>query len=351
MPFERTADIEQPTVLTPRSWRWAFDAPVTGLVFSRAGSHLGAALGDGSVRMVVRDSPDPEPRTVMAHDGAVLCLRRDLGPGAFLSGGDDGRLVRIGADGTREVVLSAPGQWIDTIAVAETARAVALGREVRVLDPAGNETGRSADHPSTVSGLAFNPKGKRLAVSHYGGVTLWWTASLGGTPTRLTWRGSHIGVSWSPDAGYVMTATQDNELHGWRLSDGADMRMSGYARKVRSLDWIARPPCLLTAGSSGVTAWPFAGKGPMGQAPLEFGFKGRSLVTVVAAHPRRPLAAFGYDDGEVRLAELSGGGMAVIKPAGDGKVTSIAWSPDGAALGIGTDDGAVCLVDLSKGAA
>src|SRR6516164_5914437 len=32
--------------------------------------------------------------------------------------------------------------------------------------------GETADHPSTVTGLAFNPKGKRLAVSHYGGVTL-----------------------------------------------------------------------------------------------------------------------------------------------------------------------------------
>lgn len=44
---------------------------------------------------------------------------------------------------------------------------------------------RTSDHSSTVSGLAFNPKGKRLAVAHYGGVTLWWTATLGQTPNRL----------------------------------------------------------------------------------------------------------------------------------------------------------------------
>lgn len=348
MSLDQIAAIERPTILAPQTWRWEFDAAVTGLVFTRSGRHFGVALGDGTLRVAVRTEPERELNTIAAHDGAILCLRRDLGSDAFLSGGDDGRLVRVGTDGTREVLLHAPGQWIDTIAVTGTARAAALGGEVRLFDPAGKETGRSADHPSTVSGLAFNPKGKRLAVSHYGGVTLRWAASLGGTPKRFKWRGSHIGISWSPDGNYVMTATQESELHGWRLSDGADMRMTGYAKKVRSLDWIAKPSYLVSSGAESVIAWPFSGSGPTGKTPVEFGYKGRQLVATVAAHPNRPLVAFGYDDGEVRVTELPIGRMVSVKPAGEGKVTSIAWSPDGAALGIGTEDGAVCLMDLSK---
>ena len=86
------------------------------------------------------------------------------------------------------------------------ARAVAVGKDVRLLDVGGTVRATALGHPSTVSGLAFNSKGKRLAVAHYGGVTLWWTATLGQTPKRLEWRGSHIGVSWSPDGTHLMTA-------------------------------------------------------------------------------------------------------------------------------------------------
>lgn len=336
-------------VKRPQSREWHFDAPVTGLAFGATWRCLAASLGDGTIRLVSRDAAEAGLQTVEAHAGAALCLRAAPNADLFLSGGDDGRLVQIGIDGEQRELLCAPGQWIDTIAVAETLCAMALGRTVVLLDMRGNEIGRTADHPSTVSGLAFNPKGKRLAVSHYDGVTLWWTASLGGTPVRYKWRGSHIGVSWSPDGKFLMTATQENELHGWRLADGNDMRMSGYMTKVRSLAWIAKPPYLVTAGSDSVTAWSFAGGGPMGKNAFEFGLRPGSLVTSVSAHPKRALVAFGYDDGEVRLAEVPGDRMLAIREADDDKVTNITWSPDGAVIGVGTGDGTVALIDLSSG--
>lgn len=340
---------ELPIVRPPRCWEWRFDAPVTGLAFGGSGRCLAASLGDGTVRIASRHEPAAEPKTIEAHAGAILCLQTAPGTNRFLSGGDDGRLVETAIDGRQQELLHAPGQWIDTIAVAETLRAVALGRTVVLLDASGKEIGRSTDHPSTVSGLAFNPKGKRLAASHYNGVTLWWTASLGGTPMRYKWRGSHIGVSWSPDGKFLMTATQENELHGWRLSDGNDMRMSGYASKVRSLAWIAKPPYLVTAGSESVTAWSFAGGGPMGKNAFEFGKRPGYLVTFVSAHPKRPLVAFGYDDGEVRVAEVPGTRMVIVRETNEEKVTNIAWSPDGTVIGVGTAEGAVALIDLSRG--
>jgi WD40 repeat protein len=332
--------------LRQRVRRWDLEAPVNGMVFGRSGQVLALALGDGTLRLVPRAETEAA-LTVEAHDGAALSLDHDLGPGdAFLSGGDDGRLVRISADGERQVLLHQPGRWIDALAVAETVRAVAFGAEIRLLDAAGSEIARSADHPSTVAALAFNPKGKRLAVAHYGGVTLRWTASFGAAPKRLDWAGSHLALSWSPDGDYIMTATQENELHGWRLADGADMRMSGYDRKVRSLGWTAKPLFLVSAGSGAVIAWPFAGKGPMGRQPLQFGDKGASFVAVVAAHPKRPLVAFAYEDGELRLAELGGDRMIALKPAGDGRPTQLAWSPDGTALALGTLEGGTFLFEL-----
>ena len=108
------------------------------------------------------------------HEGAVLCLALDVDGGSFVTGGDDGRLVRSSPDGTAAELLRAPGRQIDVLAVSRPprARAVAVGKDVRLLDGTGAIRASASGHPSTVSGLAFNAKGKRLAIAHYGGVTL-----------------------------------------------------------------------------------------------------------------------------------------------------------------------------------
>jgi WD40 repeat protein len=342
-------ELAEPRVRVPPGVETAFDAGVVGAIFSDAGL-LAAGLGDGSVQIVDRDG---DVRPVQAHEGAALCMALDIDGQGFLTGGDDGRLVRTAPDGTWSDLLSAAGRQIDVLAVSRPgkARAVAVGREVRLLDASGAVQASASRHPSTVAGLAFNPKGKRLAVAHYGGVTLWWTATLGQTPTRLEWRGSHIGVSWSPDGTRLMTAMQECELHGWRISDRDDMAMRGYAAKVRSMDWLAKPPVLAPSGSECVIAWSFAGSGPQGNPPIEVGQGIGQLVTQVAVHPGRPLVAAGFSDGRVAVCELTGDrdSRAIrLRPAGGGKVSALAWSRDGTRLAAGTDKGTLSVFDLSK---
>lgn len=338
----------KPRVRRPRDIDTGFDAAITGAVFSDGG-FLAVALGDGTVRFI---GTEREVLTVQAHDGAALCLALDIDGQGVITGGDDGRLVRTSAGGELIELLSAPGYQIDVLAISRSAnaRAAAIGKEVRLLNAAGVVSARAADHPSSVAGLAFNPKGKRLAVAHYGGVTLWWTATLGQSPHRLSWRGSHIGVSWSPDGSHVITAMQERELHGWRVADGDDMAMRGYAAKIRSMDWLAKPPILVTAGADCVTAWSFAGTGPQGKPPTELCQDATSLVTRVAIHPTQSLVAAGFDDGRVAVCEMvskTGDRVFPVRPEGGGKVTALAWSRDGTRLGIGTEMGALSVFDLA----
>jgi WD40 repeat protein len=184
------------------------------------------------------------------------------------------------------VLAEYPGRQADVLAVSPAGglRASAAGREVRLLDRTGASVGATTDHPSSVTGLAFNPKGKRLAASHYGGATLRWTGNLDQGATKLEWRGSHIGVTWSPDGTTVLTAMQERELHGWRLTDHKIMSMAGYAAKVRSMEWLRRPMILATSGGDCVTAWGFTGGGPMGKAPLQIG-SGLGRARHVCCHP------------------------------------------------------------------
>ena len=103
-------------------------------------------------------------------------------------------------------------------------RVYSSGKDAFILSKKTKEP-RKISHPTSVGGLAINPKGKRLAATHYNGVSLWWLAAQDGQPTVLEWKGSHLQVAWSPDGDYVLTAMQE-------VQDG----ISGSAALDRALD-------------------------------------------------------------------------------------------------------------------
>ena len=329
---------------------WSFDAFVVGIAAAGNGRTFGVALGDGTVRIVDADAPEPSPIT--AHAGACLSFAADTDPDAFLSGGDDGKLVRINATGEVTTLAETKGKWIDQVTAHAGAgvRVYAIGKDAYVLDTKGKKEPRKLSHASSVGGLAINPKGKRLAVSHYNGVTLWWLAAQDSKPQMLDWKGSHLAVAWSPHGDYVITEMQENSLHGWRLSDNNHMRMSGYGAKVRSMSFSRRGVVLATGGADTVICWPFSGGGPMGKAPLEFGsgpmnVSDGSPVTAVASNPKRDVIAAGFANGAIVLGN-PGVRSVAIAGARKAPVTALAWNAAGDRLIVGDEAGDVVLADF-----
>ena len=161
---------------------------------------------------------------------------------------------------------------------------------VRLADGTTKEFAENAP----VEGLAFAPKGLRIAVARYNGVSLHWVGRRG-KPVDLEWKGAHTGVTFSPDGNFLVTTMQENALHGWKLADGKHMRMTGYPAKVKSLSWSAKGKWLASSGAPAAIVWPFQGKdGPMGKAPLELGTRANIMVTCVAFHPADDILAIGY---------------------------------------------------------
>jgi WD40 repeat protein len=304
------------------------------------------ALGDGTVRLLRHG----DWRRVDAHDGAALALAAD-GHG-FISGGDDGAFRRIGADGALSTVASFGMKWVEHVAAFSDPKgkgllACAVGRTAHLFDGAGAKL-KALEHPSSIGGLTFDAKGKRVCAAHYNGASLWFVAAKTDTPRRLEWKGSHTGIAISPDGDAVVTTMQETALHGWRLSDGQHMRMSGYPAKTKSIAFTRNGKWLATSGAESVVLWPFFGGGPMGKAPMELAGGDGVLCTQVAAHPAQDMVAAGFSDGLVVLADVGAQRILPVAAPGRGSVSALAWDGDGRHLALGTADGFAAVVDFSR---
>jgi WD40 repeat protein len=287
-----------------------------------------------------------EPQRVAVHGGGILAVASD---GArIVTGGDDGKVVSTAADMTATPIGSDPkDRWIDHVAIApDGAVAWSAGKETCVQARKGEPRMNVA--PSTVGGLAFAPKGLRLAIAHYNGVTLWFPNATEAAPERLEeWKGSHVDVTFSPDGRYLVTAMQEPALHGWRLVDGKHMRMTGYSAKVRSFAWTSDGKWLVTSGAPELIIWPFHGKdGPMGKQPLMLA-PGESKVSAVACHPSSDVIATGYEDGLLLIVRMSDGAEILGRHPRGSPVSALAWNATGSLLAFGTEDGDAGIIDLA----
>jgi len=324
--------------LAERARRVTAEAPVVAAHF--LGRTAVFVLGDEALLMV---EPQGDPRRVAVHAGAILATAAD---GArVVSGGDDGKVVETNAVGESRTLATDPKRrWIDHVALGPDGAvawsagkaAIAQGKELRQFEA-----------PSTVGGLAFLPKGFRLAIAHYNGATLWFPNAPQAAPEKLEWKGSHLGATVSPDGRFLVTTMQEPMLHGWRLVDRQHMRMSGYAARVTSLGWTSGGHWLATSGASQLILWPFQTKdGPMGKQPRLLA-PSEHRIGVVACHPRQDVVAAGYSDGMLLLVRIDDGAEILAKKPGDAPVTALAWSADGLLLAWGTESGAAGIIDLA----
>jgi WD40 repeat protein len=319
----------------------SFDAYVTSTLFDAAG-RAAFALGDGTVRFETGE-------TIEAHDGAVLAAAVHPSGEGLITGGDDGRLV-WSRSGRAEELAKLQGRWIEAVAASPESKliAYAAARELHVRDTADPKFARVFAHEKSVADVAFDPKGRRIAAATYGGIALWYARIETQKPLMLKWAGSHVASAFSPDGRFLVSAMQDNQLHGWRVADEKNMRMGGYPAKVKSLVFLARGNMLATSGANGVVVWPFAGStGPMGKQAAEVGYDEAALVVRVAAAPGLGWVAAGLDDGRVWACDLAGQRLVPLKAEKGSPITALAMSPDAKRVAWGDEDGGAGVAEVA----
>jgi WD40 repeat protein len=335
---------------------------ITDCRFNADGSAIAVTRGDGRVSIVTGfagiPAPDEDDGSPLALDlklatkdvHGVAATRVCAAQDGFVTAGQDGRIYYLPADGASEprLLWQSDGGWIEALVTHPDSGliAAAAGKTVVVLDASGAVAGL-AEMPANISGLAFDSNGQRLAVSHYDGVSI---VSLPGCSIdlKLAWRGWHLGVSWSPCGRYLVTATQEKELHAWDLVTMQDYRIGGYPRKVSQMAWTGDGQTMVCSGADVITAWPFAGAGPNGMPPVEIGFVFGGMVRTVAASPDGKLVAGGFNTGNVLIGATGKGEAVIAQPRTGQEITCLSWSPSGRQLAAGSIDGHFSLFTLAS---
>lgn len=326
-----------------------FDAFVTAAHFDASGAAC-FALGDGTVRLWNGGAPVKAE----VHDGAVLSACLHPSGKGIVTGGDDGLVAWTRLEGGSAVVeriAEAKGKWIDAVAASADSGLIAFtaGRDVGVRDSKDGKFERTFTHEKSVSDLAFDPKGRRLAAATYGGAALWYARIEKQQPQLLKWAGSHIHVQWSPDGKFLMSSMQENSLHGWRLADSKDLRMGGYPAKVRSLAFLANGLMLATAGANGAVIWPFQGaNGPMGKEAAEIGYEQGAMVLRVAGTPADDILAAGLDDGRIWSVALQAGQRDWLKAEKGEPISALAITADGGRVAWGDEAGGAGVIEVGS---
>ena len=328
------------TELERRGSIFNIGAPATEAATIR--DQIAFVFGDGTVRFFQSGS---DPKTVKAHKGVVLSMTNY--EDHVLTGGDDGRFLKISSDGNIDEIFNFGSKWVDCVASHKDTKVCSSGKTVYIWTK-NKDKPQTLEHQSTVAGLAFDNKGKRLAVSRYGGVTVWKLNNNKWTSSNFTWKGSHGTVTFSPDTKYIVTAMQENQIHGWRINDKADLAMRGYPSKIKSFTWVGDTPYLVTSGSSDAVCWPFDGKeGPMGRKPIVVANGGKELATFVKALNGEKAVFTGFTDGSVLLAEIDESKKPImIRSSTGSEVSTIAISSDNSQILIGDMKGSILLSSL-----
>ncbi len=317
----------------------AYDAYVVAALFDSFDDPV-AALGDGRVVFPDHDAAfDAHPNA-----GILSAAIHPTGLG-IITGGDDGRVVWTTRDSGPIELSAHKGLWIDHVAVAPEGQTIAYAaaKKVFVLDLLSKAT-RTFVHDHSVSGLAFDPSGRKLYCATYNGVAIWFSRIADQKPSKLYWAGSHIAIAAAPSGDYLITAMQENALHGWRLKDGKDMRMGGYPAKIKSLDFFARGKLLATSGANGAVVWPFLkATGPMGEEASEINPQEGAMVTTVAGAATETVLAAGLDDGRVWLAELQSAHVEWIKRDKGSAITALSLAGSANRIVFGDEDGFVYI--------
>jgi WD40 repeat protein len=298
--------------------------------------------------------------TVTPQEALTLDVGNAEGPDSFgftVAFSPDGRLVASVARGTDVSVWEA----------ASGSRVAVFPGQKQVFDvafsPAGDylasacwagtavlwslKTGAAAhtlklDNSSYSTRVAFTPDGRRLAVAHANGTTVFDVRT--GAPIRSTERVRRWvnGVAYRPDGRELFTARQDGRVEMWDAETGRSLRSFALQGRVCTVLCTRDGRHLITTEGSSVKVRDAV----TGEEHLAFQGHGGAVHTMAFNADETRLATAGAD-GLVKIWEAKTGQEILSLRGHTGPVWGVAFSPDGNRIASSGADGTVRIWDAT----
>jgi len=321
--------------------------PVNGLAWHE--DTLAAAGGEGTLHLLRPGLA--KPLAVAVSTSPLLAVIST--PDGFATASESGEVHLVTPQGEATLLAETKYMFLENILYYPKKQHIlaATGKSVTIIHTDGTTTKLPHPLPSTIGGMALSPLGPRLAVSHYGGATILALDNVKNPPRTLPWKGSHLGLTFSPNGKWLVSSMQEQALHLWRLADGLDLQMRGYPSKITQFSWGSDGVTLATNGGGGVPLWSFAtDKGPAGTQARVLAESGTQEVTVSALsmHPKGPFCAIGYTDGLALLTQTAEDKAILLHQPTNSPVTHMTWSPSGMHLATAHPHGTLTLTDFAS---
>lgn len=317
------------------------------------GKRVVTASADGSLR--VWDAESQRELFRLEH-GAIhvrsLAVSPDGSHVALSTGSGRAAKTRVWDTRAREKVWDVPDfERVSGLAFSPDGRrlAVASGREtIRIWDVASRAMVQAYPiMPIAAPELAFRPDGTRLATTTWdNAVTICDTAT--GQPL-LAFRG-HDGqvqdIAFSPDGELVAFGTNANRVYVHRSSSEQGMlTLRGHQGAVAGLAFLPGPNRLVSAGSDGtVRLWDLAQR-----CQVRFLLQQASPVHSICCSPQRRAVAAVTADGMIRAWNAESGELLLEFQSDAGPFHDLSFNASGTLLASVSGTGEVTLWDARTG--
>jgi WD40 repeat protein len=320
---------------------------VRAVAFSPDGTLLASGGWGGDLRLWDL-AAGRERQALRGHTRSLLSVA--FSPdGRALASADDGGVVKLWDPATGEERVRTTGAAGNILGVAFSPDGQTLAwacgdHTVRLGDVAtGQEGPPLRGHRFFVSAVAFSPDGRMLASASYDGTVRLWDRATGAVRHTLQGHGDWVYcLAWSPTGRRLASGGREGTVRLWDPATGQPVLPFPAPRTAPVLS-VAFSPDGQTVAAGAAD----------GKVQLWDALSGREVATREGV-----LAAFGADgqvlataaDDRVLLWDLAAKGGPRSRQRAAGKVTSLAFSPDGSVLAASCGAGMVHLWDVAGAA-